>query len=115
MGVPIYAFVKMVARSEYFQLGEEGRSQAWWKVVREVGSQDTADVETIVMCRGIVEKPCFHFVHKYPDMDTYIKYARIWWSKTHIQKYFDSTVELGCAPDDLNEAFGEMTAEKATW
>ena len=115
MGVPIYAFVKMVPRSEYFELGNEGRNQAWWKVVMEVSQQIAPEAENVVMCRGVVDSPCFLFVTKYPDMDTYIKVQRIWRSKTHIQKYWDSTVELGCTDDDMTEAFGEMNAEKATW
>lgn len=115
MGVPIYAFVKMVPRAEYYQLGEQERGQAWWKAVNEVGQKDAAEVETVAWCRGVVDEPCVLFVHKYPDMDTYIRLQRIWRAKTHVQKYWDSTVELGCTDDDLNKVFGEVKAEKPTW
>lgn len=116
MAVPIYAFAKLTARPEFSRLCEEQREAAWWEAIGEVGRQEAAaGVQTVVSCHGIASGPDVLLVKRYPDIDTYIKWGRIYWSRTNFHKYFDLTVELGCTDDDVTKAFGETKAEKPTW
>jgi hypothetical protein len=114
MAVPVYAFFTAKPRPEYYQMGKEGRGEAWWKRLAQMTKEQCPEAEMILFCDS-VPPAGFLWVAKYPDMETYGKCALIAQRAVHFFKYFDVTVQLGWKRDDTDEAFGKIPFAKETW